>query len=433
MDDQQVVVLIDQRNGAFAAEIDIGFIDDHHRIRIAVQDLLDGVERQEAARGGVGVGENDAAVGRAAVVGGVDAEVFGERQAAVVDAVEPAIHRVEAVGDVGEEDGRVVLEQGLEGVGEDFVRTIADENLGGRHGVAFGDGLLEQVGVGVGVEAQACAVIAELRLHRRQRLGRGRVGVFVGVEFDQIGDLGLFARHIGGEVADDLAPEAAHGIFTEGVKAGRNGIMAFRFNVFSLNLMRQAEVTRNTLETQITVRLNLDGTGQGSFATGVPFLDHMLDQIARHGLIDLDIVAKGDLHIDAHHTVEDLGITLGQALAKAWGDKKGLTRYGHSYVPLDEALSRVVIDLSGRPGLEYHVEYSRAMIGSFDVDLFSEFFHGLVNHAGMTLHIDNLRGKNAHHQAETIFKAFGRALRMAVTPDERMAGVMPSTKGTLNG
>ena len=197
--------------------------------------------------------------------------------------------------------------------------------------------------------------------------------------------------------------------------------------------MRQAEVTRNTLETQITVRVNLDGSGQGKFATGVPFLDHMLDQIARHGLIDLDIVANGDLHIDAHHTVEDLGITLGQALAKAWGDKKGLTRYGHSYVPLDEALSRVVVDLSGRPGLTYNVEYTRAMIGSFDVDLFSEFFHGLVNHAGMTLHIDNLRGQNAHHQAETIFKAFGRALRMAVTPDERMAGLMPSTKGTLNG
>ena len=195
--------------------------------------------------------------------------------------------------------------------------------------------------------------------------------------------------------------------------------------------MRQAEVTRNTLETQITVRLNLDGTGQGRFATGVSFLDHMLDQIARHGLIDLDIVANGDLHIDAHHTVEDLGITLGQALAQAWGDKKGLTRYGHSYVPLDEALSRVVIDLSGRPGLEMHVDFTRAVIGSFDVDLFSEFFHGLVNHAGMTLHIDNLRGRNAHHQAETIFKAFGRALRMAVTPDPRMAGQMPSTKGSL--
>lgn len=209
--------------------------------------------------------------------------------------------------------------------------------------------------------------------------------------------------------------------------------MPFRFNDFQMPAMRQAEVTRNTLETQITVRVNLDGTGQGKFDTGVPFLDHMLDQIARHGLIDLDIVAKGDLHIDAHHTVEDLGITLGQALARAWGDKKGLTRYGHSYVPLDEALSRVVIDLSGRPGLEYHVEYTRAVIGSFDVDLFSEFFHGLVNHAGMTLHIDNLRGKNAHHQAETIFKAFGRALRMAVTPDPRMAGLMPSTKGTLNG
>jgi imidazoleglycerol-phosphate dehydratase len=195
--------------------------------------------------------------------------------------------------------------------------------------------------------------------------------------------------------------------------------------------MRTAQVTRNTLETRITVSLNLDGTGISKLATGVPFLDHMLDQIARHGLIDLDIEAQGDLHIDAHHTVEDIGITLGQALAKAWGDKKGLTRYGHAYVPLDEALSRVVIDLSGRPGLELNVEFSRAMIGQFDVDLVSEFFHGLVNHAGMTLHIDNLRGQNAHHQAETIFKAFGRALRMAVAPDPRMAGVMPSTKGTL--
>ena len=195
--------------------------------------------------------------------------------------------------------------------------------------------------------------------------------------------------------------------------------------------MRQVEISRNTLETQITVSLNLDGAGTGKFATGVPFLDHMLDQIARHGMIDLDVVAKGDLHIDAHHTVEDIGITLGQALAKAWGDKKGLTRYGHAYVPLDEALSRVVIDLSGRPGLEFNVEFTRATIGEFDVDLFREFFQGVVNHAGMTVHIDNLRGVNAHHQAETIFKAFGRALRMAATPDIRMAGVMPSTKGTL--
>lgn len=195
--------------------------------------------------------------------------------------------------------------------------------------------------------------------------------------------------------------------------------------------MRQAEITRNTLETQISVRLDLDGTGQGKFATGVPFLDHMLDQIARHGLIDLEVTANGDLHIDAHHTVEDIGISVGQALAKAWGDKKGLTRYGHAYVPLDEALSRVVIDLSGRPGLEFNVEFTRALIGQFDVDLVREFFQGLVNHAGMTLHIDNLCGINAHHQAETVFKAFGRALRMAATPDARMAGVMPSTKGTL--
>lgn len=195
--------------------------------------------------------------------------------------------------------------------------------------------------------------------------------------------------------------------------------------------MRLATVVRNTLETQITVTINLDGTGTSSFATGVPFLEHMLDQVARHGLIDLAIVAHGDLHIDAHHTVEDIGITVGQALAKALGDKKGIRRYGHSYVPLDEALSRVVIDLSGRPGLEYGVEYTRASIGQFDVDLFSEFFHGFVNHGMVTLHIDNLKGKNAHHQAETIFKAFGRALRMAVELDERMAGVMPSTKGTL--
>lgn len=195
--------------------------------------------------------------------------------------------------------------------------------------------------------------------------------------------------------------------------------------------MRKAEITRNTLETQIAVRLDLDGAGVGKFATGVPFLDHMLDQIARHGLIDLEVEAKGDLHIDAHHTVEDIGISVGQALAKAWGDKKGLTRYGHAYVPLDEALSRVVIDLSGRPGLEFNVEFTRAWIGQFDVDLVREFFQGLVNHAGMTLHIDNLRGVNSHHQAETVFKAFGRALRMAATPDPRMAGTMPSTKGTL--
>jgi imidazoleglycerol-phosphate dehydratase len=195
--------------------------------------------------------------------------------------------------------------------------------------------------------------------------------------------------------------------------------------------MRTAQVSRNTLETRISVSLNLDGTGVSKLATGVPFLDHMLDQIARHGLIDLDIEAKGDLHIDAHHTVEDTGITLGQALAQALGDKKGIRRYGHAYVPLDEALSRVVIDLSGRPGLEYHVDYTRARIGEFDVDLFLEFFRGFINHAGVTLHIDNLRGINAHHQAETIFKAFGRALRMAVEADARMGDVLPSTKGAL--
>ncbi len=195
--------------------------------------------------------------------------------------------------------------------------------------------------------------------------------------------------------------------------------------------MRQAEISRNTLETQIKVRLDLDGTGQSRLATGVPFLDHMLDQVARHGQIDLEIEAKGDLHIDAHHTVEDIGIALGQAMAQALGDKKGVCRYGHAYVPLDEALSRVVIDLSGRPGLVFDVKFSRALIGSFDVDLCREFFQGFVNHALMTVHIDTLRGDNAHHQAETIFKAFGRALRMAVEADARTANSIPSTKGAL--
>ncbi|MCP5207694.1 MAG: imidazoleglycerol-phosphate dehydratase HisB [Hahellaceae bacterium] len=194
---------------------------------------------------------------------------------------------------------------------------------------------------------------------------------------------------------------------------------------------RIASVERNTLETQIKVTVNLDGTGKISQQTGLPFLEHMIDQVARHGLVDIDIVANGDLHIDAHHTVEDLGITLGQAVNKAIGDRKGIRRYGHAYVPLDEALSRVVIDFSGRPGLEMHVPYTRGAVGGFDVDLFYEFFQGFVNHALVTLHIDNLRGKNAHHQIETVFKAFGRALRMAMEPDDRMAGIMPSTKGTL--
>ena len=196
-------------------------------------------------------------------------------------------------------------------------------------------------------------------------------------------------------------------------------------------MMRTAEITRNTKETQIRVALNLDGTGQQSIDTGVPFLDHMLDQIARHGLIDLDVKATGDLSIDAHHTVEDVGITIGQAFAQAWSDKAGLRRYGHAYVPLDEALSRVVIDLSGRPGLIFEVPFTRARVGDFDVDLTREFFQGLVNHALMTLHIDNLRGINAHHQCETVFKAFGRALRMAVEADPRQVGVIPSTKGVL--
>ena len=194
---------------------------------------------------------------------------------------------------------------------------------------------------------------------------------------------------------------------------------------------RCAEVQRDTLETQIGVALDLDGQGRSELATGMPFLDHMLDQVARHGLIDLKIVARGDLHIDAHHTVEDVGITLGQAFTRAVGDKKGIRRYGHAYVPLDEALSRVVVDLSGRPGLEFHVPFTRAWIGQFDADLFHEFFQGFVNHAAVTLHVDNLRGQNAHHQAETVFKAFGRALRMAVELDPRAGGQLPSTKGAL--
>ena len=196
-------------------------------------------------------------------------------------------------------------------------------------------------------------------------------------------------------------------------------------------MTRTAEITRNTSETQIRVALNLDGTGRQKLNTGVPFLDHMLDQIARHGLIDLEVEAVGDLHIDDHHTVEDTGITLGMAVAKAIGDKKGIRRYGHAYVPLDEALSRVVIDFSGRPGLDWHVPFTRATIGRFDVDLTIEFFRGFVNHAGVTLHVDNLRGVNAHHQCETVFKAFGRALRMAAELDARAAGTIPSTKGSL--
>lgn len=194
---------------------------------------------------------------------------------------------------------------------------------------------------------------------------------------------------------------------------------------------RIASVTRNTLETKISVSLNLDGAGKGVFNTGVPFLEHMMDQIARHGMIDLDVTCDGDTHIDDHHSVEDIGITIGQAIAKAVGDKKGIRRYGHAYVPLDEALSRVVIDFSGRPGLVMQIPFTQKRVGQFDVELFWEFFQGFVNHAGVTLHIDNLRGHNAHHQIETVFKAFGRALRMALELDPRMEGIMPSTKGSL--
>jgi imidazoleglycerol-phosphate dehydratase len=195
--------------------------------------------------------------------------------------------------------------------------------------------------------------------------------------------------------------------------------------------MRAGQIQRKTAETQISVSINLDGSGKSELETGIPFLDHMLDQVARHGLIDLVVSAQGDLHVDAHHTVEDVGITVGQAFAKAIGDKKGVRRFGHAYVPLDEALSRVVIDLSGRPGLQFHVPFARAQVGEFDVDLVHEFFHGFVNHALITVHIDNLRGQNAHHQSETVFKAFGRALRMAVEVDARAADVVPSTKGSL--
>ena len=198
-----------------------------------------------------------------------------------------------------------------------------------------------------------------------------------------------------------------------------------------MNTPRTAQVSRETAETRISVQINLDGTGESKLATGIGFFDHMLDQIARHGLIDLDIQAQGDLHIDGHHTVEDVGITLGQAVARAVGDKKGIRRYGHAYVPLDEALSRVVVDFSGRPGLVMHVPFKSGMIGAFDSQLTYEFFQGFVNHAFVTLHIDNLRGENAHHQAETVFKAFGRALRMAIEPDVRLGDVVPSTKGSL--
>ncbi len=207
--------------------------------------------------------------------------------------------------------------------------------------------------------------------------------------------------------------------------------MQVKYHFLQNEIMRNSQVTRNTLETRISAKLNLDGNGAARFDTGVPFLEHMLDQIARHGLFDVEIVAKGDLHIDAHHTVEDIGITLGQAFSQAIGDKKGVRRYGHAYVPLDEALSRVVLDISGRPGLVFNVDFVRSSVGEFELDLVREFFQGFVNHALMTLHIDNLAGNNAHHQAETVFKAFGRALRMAVEMDPRMAGVLPSTKGAL--
>ena len=225
-----------------------------------------------------------------------------------------------------------------------------------------------------------------------------------------------------------VAPECAA---CDGIMPRPNLCLFLTNAPFARSHMRQADITRNTLETQISVRVNLDGTGVSDISTGIGFFDHMLDQIARHGLIDMSVVAKGDLHIDGHHTVEDVGIALGQAVSKALGEKRGIQRYGHAYVPLDEALSRVVVDFSGRPGLTMHVPFKSGMVGAFDTQLAFEFFQGFVNHALVTLHVDNLRGENAHHQAETVFKAFGRALRMALTRDDRLGDAVPSTKGSL--
>lgn len=324
-----------------------------------------------------------------------------------------------------------MFEQAQKNMRQNFVGAIADKNVARCDGVMPGDGGLEQVGVRVWVEAQR---VIHSGAYGGKHQRAGAVGILVGVQLDQIGKLGLLTRHVRREAFDDIAPEGGHGRVGNGEIGNENfgdGIMQSLLNSVSQTAMRQAEVSRNTLETRIRVAINLDGAGQAKLATGVGFFDHMLDQIARHGMLDLTIEAAGDLHIDAHHTVEDVGITLGQALAKALGDKQGLRRYGHAYVPLDEALSRVVVDLSGRPGLVFNVPFTRAMIGEFDVDLIHEFFQGLVNHAGISLHIDNLSGVNAHHQAETVFKAFARALRVAVEADTRAAGTIPSTKGAL--
>jgi imidazoleglycerol-phosphate dehydratase len=452
-DDQQVGMAIDQCDRRFSAEVDIGLIDDDRRLRMQSEQAFDRDQRHQLASRGVGVGDDDAAI-RARIVVDVDSKVVTERNRDVLDSVQLAIDRVEAVTDVGHQDRHFVLEQRHENMRQHFVGAVAEKDLRRlhtEHSEVFGNGRLEAIAVRVGVEAQVRAVAAQFGLHRRQRERRRRVGVLVGVELDEVLDLGLFARNVGRQAVNKGAPVGIHERLAGAECSGRlkwyharvlDGRAGGRFapdgrharSILPLcngAFMRQAEISRNTLETRITVRLNLDGSGQGKFTTAVPFLDHMLDQIARHGMIDLEVEAQGDLHIDAHHTVEDIGITIGQALAKAAGDKKGLRRYGHAYVPLDEALSRVVVDLSGRPGLSFNVDFTRALIGSFDVDLMHEFFQGLVNHALMTVHIDNLRGDNAHHQAETVFKAFGRALRMAVETDARAEGSIPSTKGTL--
>lgn len=300
------------------------------------------------------------------------------------------------------------------GIGEDF-RQIDAVLLGG---LGYGFNEYGHVDLAVVLDDGSITVVAHRRTTALPVGGPWRRWAVSGLQ--------LFGQQAGG-----LQQPSSRTRIDEG---GFGPIMRLIFRPRSAELLmseRTACVERNTLETQVKATINLDGTGKSRFAIGVPFLEHMLDQIARHGLIDLDIECQGDLHIDDHHTVEDVGITLGQAFSKAVGDKKGMTRYGHSYVPLDEALSRVVIDFSGRPGLQMHVPYTRATVGGFDVDLFQEFFQGFVNHALVTLHIDNLRGHNTHHQIETVFKAFGRALRMAVTLDERMAGQMPSTKGCL--
>lgn len=438
-------------------EIDVGLVNGDHDIASRCCQTFDFRQRQEPARGRVGVGENDAACSGCfvrQVVIDIDAEFVVNGDLLRRNAVERAICWIEAVGDVREQDGTgsailFVLQEAQENVSQHLVGAIADKNLRGSDSlcrVMRGDGRFQAISIGVGVATQrvtsGCSVGREFVGDGREHVFSRSERVFVGVEFDEVGPFGLLARNVGVQVVDNGAPVGAHGLVKKRVKKGVEWgcFEAFcfacrcyhaSFQCSANMVMRQAEISRNTLETQVTVRLNLDGSGQGRFSTGVPFLDHMLDQVARHGLIDIDVEAKGDLHIDAHHTVEDIGITFGQAIAAALGDKAGLCRYGHAYVPLDESLSRVVLDLSGRPGLVFEVPFTRAGIGQFDLELIREFFQAFVNHAQVSLHVDNLRGVNAHHQAESVFKAFARALRMAVSEDSRAQGRLPSTKGSL--